>query len=44
MKLGNAALIPEVKKSQRLILNTLVDKLGPTDTTEEDNLNASSIL
>jgi len=25
-------------------LNSLVDKLGPNDTTEEDNLNASSIL
>ncbi len=44
MKLGNAALVPEVKKAQRYILNTLVDKLGPNDTTEEDNLNASSIL
>ena len=44
MKLGNSALVPEVKKAQRYILNSLVDKLGPKDTTEEDNLNASSIL
>ena len=44
VKLGNAALVPEVKKAQRYILNSLVDKLGPNDTTEEDNLNASSIL
>ncbi len=44
VRLGNAALVPEVKQAQRYIINTLVEKLGPTDTTEEDNLNASSIL
>ncbi len=44
VKLGNAGLVAEVKKSQRYILNTLIDKLGPVDMTEEDNLNASSIL
>jgi hypothetical protein len=40
---GNAALVADVKQSQRQILNTLIDKLGPNET-EEDNLNASSIL
>ena len=33
----------QIKAKQALILDTLVDKLGP-DCSEEDNLNASSIL
>jgi len=33
-----------IKSKQVQILNTLVDKVGPLDTIEEDNLNASSIL
>lgn len=43
MKIGNAALVADVKQSQRHILNTLIEKLGPNET-QEDNLNASSIL
>ena len=43
VKLGNANLVAVVKQSQRHILNTLVEKLGPNET-DEDNLNASSIL
>jgi len=33
-----------IRIKQVEILNTLVDKLGPSDTIDEDNLNASSIL
>ena len=41
---GTGAVSSEViKQKQQYILNTLVEKLGPT-ASEEDNLNASSIL
>lgn len=39
----NSALASEIKRQQVNILVTLVDKLGP-DNTDEDNLNACSIL
>lgn len=33
-----------IKQKQLYIIDCLVDKLGPEGTSEEDNLNASSIL
>ena len=42
-RLGDENLVKQLKAKQTLILDTLVDKLGPT-CNEEDNLNASSIL
>jgi hypothetical protein len=40
---GDDRLTEEIKLKQHYILNTLVEKLGPS-ASEEDNLNASSIL
>jgi hypothetical protein len=40
---GDDRLSSEIKQKQHLILHSLIGKLGP-EATEEDNLNASSIL
>ena len=42
-RFGDENLGKNLKAKQALILDTLIDKLGP-DCNEEDNLNASSIL
>ena len=44
IKPNEESILAEIKAKQHHILNTLVEKLGPNDTTEEDNLNASYIL
>ena len=33
-----------IQAKQKEVVAALITKLGPTDTTEDDNLNASSIL
>jgi hypothetical protein len=40
---GDDRLSSEIKQKQHFILTSLISKLGP-DASEEDNLNASSIL